>query len=250
MTNAFVLNVHDLDASGKSFSAPLEADWLARALADCNMGPIPGGPDGSVAVRYSRSGDDVVVNGRVRARVVTPCVRCLEPVEIPVDAELALLFVPTASTKAATLHRHAAPGEEVEFTSDEADTEVYDGEKVVLDPYVREALLLEVPAFPLCSEACPGIAPPPPAEGAEARAETIDPRLAPLLALRSKRQAPSLVPHQRETHRGRSEAKNHALEEQNAARPARQGRRPQPQPLPQLQRVHGSAPGLRLVRVL
>ena len=35
----------------------------------------------------------------------------------------------------------------------------YDGETVVLDPFVREAILLEVPNFPLCSEDCAGIQP-------------------------------------------------------------------------------------------
>ena len=41
----------------------------------------------------------------------------------------------------------------------EADLDEYDGERVVLDPFIREAILLELPSFPLCSEACPGIAP-------------------------------------------------------------------------------------------
>lgn len=46
---------------------------------------------------------------------------------------------------------------EYEFSSEEAEIDEYDGERVVLDAFVREALLLELPSFPLCSEACPGI---------------------------------------------------------------------------------------------
>lgn len=46
---------------------------------------------------------------------------------------------------------------EYEFSAEEADHDLYDGENVVLDGFVREALLLEVPNFPLCSEDCPGI---------------------------------------------------------------------------------------------
>ena len=49
--------------------------------------------------------------------------------------------------------------DEYEFDSEEADLDEYDGERVVLDPIIREAILLELPSFPLCSEACPGIAP-------------------------------------------------------------------------------------------
>lgn len=47
---------------------------------------------------------------------------------------------------------------EYEFSASEAEYDLYDGETVVLDPFVREALLLEMPNFPLCSEDCPGIA--------------------------------------------------------------------------------------------
>lgn len=46
---------------------------------------------------------------------------------------------------------------EYEFSSEEAEVDEYDGERVVLDAFVREALLLELPSFPLCSETCPGI---------------------------------------------------------------------------------------------
>ena len=55
---------------------------------------------------------------------------------------------------------------------------------MVLDPFIREAILLEVPNFPLCSDACPGIR-----RADLERAEpapAIDPRLAPLNALRER----------------------------------------------------------------
>ena len=50
------------------------------------------------------------------------------------------------------------------------------------DEFVREAILLELPQFPLCSGSCVGI-PPASAAGPD---KSIDPRLAPLGALRSK----------------------------------------------------------------
>jgi uncharacterized protein len=76
---------------------------------------------------------------------------------------------------------------EYEFASDEAEHDTYDGDTVVLDDFIREALLLELPNFPLCSEACPGIRPVEPAEdaGSAVASERIDPRLAPLGALRA-----------------------------------------------------------------
>ena len=76
---------------------------------------------------------------------------------------------------------------EYEFAPEEAEHDTYDGETVVLDDFIREALLLELPNFPLCSEACPGIRPAEPAPGVEPSApgERVDPRLAPLGALKA-----------------------------------------------------------------
>jgi uncharacterized protein len=60
-----------------------------------------------------------------------------------------------AGVRAAAAAKATLP--EYEFSSEEAEVDEYDGERVVLDSFVREALLLELPSFPLCSEACPGI---------------------------------------------------------------------------------------------
>ncbi len=92
----------------------------------------------------------------------------------------------TPSTRPKTRHSPAkAKDEEYEFTSGEADVDTYDGETVVLDGFVREAILLEVPNFPLCSEGCPGILSRGRASGPQKRrVARIDPRLAPLGALR------------------------------------------------------------------
>jgi uncharacterized protein len=81
------------------------------------------------------------------------------------------------------------PGEEHEFTSDEADQDTYEGEEVDLDRFVREAILLESPIFPLCSDACRGIGPPPssPLSNGGSKAGAIDPRLLPLVELARKR---------------------------------------------------------------
>ena len=79
---------------------------------------------------------------------------------------------------------HHFEPEEVELSAEDLERDTFDGETVVLDPFIREAILLELPNFPLCSDACPGIRPGP-AESAP-EAERIDPRLAPLGALRAR----------------------------------------------------------------
>ncbi|RYE89476.1 MAG: DUF177 domain-containing protein [Myxococcales bacterium] len=75
----------------------------------------------------------------------------------------------------------ADEGDEFEFAASDADLDVYSGDEVALDPFVREVLLLEVPPFVLCKEDCRGIAPPPPSGEDRDQEASIDPRLAPLL---------------------------------------------------------------------
>ena len=62
------------------------------------------------------------------------------------------------------------------------DTIRYEGEHLVLDDVVRDAIVLEIPMMPLCSASCPGIERPPLAEDASDR--PIDPRFAALLSVK------------------------------------------------------------------
>lgn len=171
-----------VDVDGLPFEAELSRKWLDHMLKDAGMRGSEQSEAGSVRGRLSRSGRDIVVRGKIRTAVEVDCVRCLRPAEINVRAELALLLRP--ATRAELRARQKAPGvQEYEFNAHEAEIDTYDGENVVLDDFVREAIILEVPSFPLCRESCPGI---PSAPGAAEPREEIDPRLAPLSAFRKK----------------------------------------------------------------
>lgn len=208
------ITANDIDSAGLEVDAELPVTWLDSELADADVNAVA---SGHVTARLSRSGKCVVVRGRVTAEVTAHCARCLDPTRIALDGELSLLLSPIASHKpvkparthakgahgalppagapsaeraASAKERRPAPRDpEYEFTTEEAETDTFDGETVVLDGFLREALLLELPNFPLCSEACAGIRPPAAAPSGNALAEAkkpLDPRLAPLGALRAK----------------------------------------------------------------
>jgi uncharacterized protein len=212
------ISVGDLDAAGKQFVFPLRAAWIRGVLEDHEA--TSSGQDGLLDVRASRSGNDIVVHGTLKASLVVPCARCLDPVPLEIDEQLSLLFVPgkvtppPAAKKSESGDGHGvspakkgkpkskkADVEEYELGAEDADTLPYDGEVVILDDVVRDEMILETPIFPLCREDCPGISPPPakPSEAvdgssAEPQGEAkagrdadIDPRLLPLLGLRGKR---------------------------------------------------------------
>jgi uncharacterized protein len=173
----FAVPVMGLDAGGKSIDFPIRASWIRATLQDTPVATAAeGGADGSLSLRVSKSGTDVVVRGALKADLVVPCARCLEPAKVAIRESVSALAVPRAAM------REAGPGDEDgDLAPEQADMIPYDGETLVLDDLVRDELLLGVPMIPLCSEGCAGISPrsgEPPAE------ESLDPRLRPLLRLK------------------------------------------------------------------
>lgn len=181
---AFVVSASELDAAGKEYRRAIPNPWLRSAFEESDATPLG---DGEIDLRISKSGPDVVVHGRAKAEVELPCARCLEPARVTLEPRISVLMVPAAKMREA--HRRGAPDHEPserehEMGAGEADVLPYDGENVVLDDLVRDDLLLEMPMIPLCSEGCPGIPSVPESAGGSAN---IDPRLAPLLALKKQK---------------------------------------------------------------
>jgi uncharacterized protein len=106
------------------------------------------------------------------------CGRCLDEIEVPVDARFELRYVPQVESEAEA---------EREIVEDDLTTSFYrEGMLDVID-MLREQFQLALPMKPLCAELCRGLC----AEcGANLNRTTcgcepkwIDPRLAPLKAL-------------------------------------------------------------------
>ncbi|MFZ1863772.1 MAG: YceD family protein [Polyangiales bacterium] len=174
--SAFVLQIQDLDESGRDWSFAIGEDWLASALADTEL--RAGSRDARLTVHAQRNGQDVLLQGRIEAQLIATCARCLGDALLDVDLALAALFSPE--------HLRPDDSDEVDVRLDEVNRDYYAGREIVLDPMVREYLLLEAPMKPLCSEACEGIAVPehirPPEDVFGESAP--DARFAPLLKLK------------------------------------------------------------------
>jgi uncharacterized protein len=194
---------NDIRTEGIAVDVELSPSWLLAQLREAGVPEIgvPGaglsvpegdGPAVRVKGRLSRSGNDIVVRARVRTAVAVPCVRCLDPADVHVDAEMSLLLQPSRveTRRGPDARRGRRPNgdeDEYEFSAAEAEVDVYDGETVVLDDFVRELILLEIPSFPVCKDDCPGLG-----QGhravsellQEQRSSEVDPRLAPLGAFR------------------------------------------------------------------
>ncbi|HEX6309155.1 MAG TPA: DUF177 domain-containing protein [Longimicrobiales bacterium] len=140
--------------------------------------PLPWRFEGPVDLRadVQQAGADVVVRGRLTAPASLSCRRCLEPVAFELDEELTFLY------------RAGVSGVEAEAE------EVYPlperGHELDLGPAVREHVLLAVPQFVTCDEACRGFCPRCGTNLNEASCDCVveeeDPRWAALRRLRSE----------------------------------------------------------------
>ncbi|HEY2515159.1 MAG TPA: DUF177 domain-containing protein [Polyangiaceae bacterium] len=178
MNPEFPIPITDLDAGGREYTFPVRPAWVRGALEDTDA--TASTTDGELDVRVSKSGHDIVVRGRLKAELSLHCARCLEPFPIRLDQEITALMMPASEMRAL----QNGDGER-DGASDDLDVMTYSGESIALDEMVRDELVLEIPMIPLCSEDCAGITPPPEA-GAQSEEQAIDPRLAPLLRLKTR----------------------------------------------------------------
>lgn len=117
--------------------------------------------------------EGVLVSGTAVAPIEGECSRCLDPISADdhdVEVEFTELF--------------AYPDSITEETTDEDEIHRLVDDKVDLEPVVRDALVLALPAAPLCQEDCAGLCPDCGGRwadlGPDHRHETIDPRWAAL----------------------------------------------------------------------
>jgi uncharacterized protein len=92
------------------------------------------------------AGDEILVQGRVTARLSFVCSRCLTPFEFPVASRFDLVYLP-----------EEIDGLSDELTDEKIDQMSYSGRQLDLRAVVLEQLNLTFPAKPLCAPGCEGI---------------------------------------------------------------------------------------------
>lgn len=205
--HAFTVRVADLEYGDREIDEEIPMAWLETAFAGSEA--LPRGP-GRLSATVAKSGRDVMVRGHAVAAVSMPCARTLDPVDVDLDAQIFLLLTlaspaPSPAAKRPRRQKEAAPQKTAkqrrdgpkaapppeELEDSDAARDTYDGEEVVLDGFLREFLLLELPMVPLRpdlrSDGATGISGPSiPDAPSEQTGKEIDPRLAPLAAIASR----------------------------------------------------------------
>ncbi len=192
----FSVLVSDVEREEQERTWDIPTEWLDSALAESDAEQT--GKTGRLTALVMKNGSQFLVRGRIEVQVSLPCARTLEPAVYDLRPELFLML--SRSSGAGSARRRVRPkrtedaeAEEAVLTEEDAAHDTFSGETIVLDPWVREQVLLDLPMFPLRSdlrlERSPAIASPPESPAAPS---ALDPRLQPLKDLADKMKAQSV----------------------------------------------------------
>jgi uncharacterized protein len=114
----------------------------AAAPADLGAGMIgiPKGADLQLQVRLEGVSEGTLVTATVTAPLAGECARCLEEFTSSIQVRLQELYTYDGNAE-----------------DDDSDGYQMHGDLLDLEPALRDALVLELPLSPLCSQDCPGL---------------------------------------------------------------------------------------------
>ena len=140
--NPWVVELRELGRRAGSMqeldrTIPAPADWKIEVIG------VPAGEPVQLDLRLESVMEGVLVSGEVTAPLVGSCARCLEPIEDTLQLDVQELFAYSGST--------------TEATSDEDEVRLVEGERIDLEPMVRDAVVLSLPLAPVCDEDCAGL---------------------------------------------------------------------------------------------
>ncbi|MCF1595972.1 YceD family protein [Streptomyces muensis] len=151
--NPLVFDTHEL---GRRPGALQRLTREIDAPKDFGIQGVVGVPEGApveLELRLESVMEGVLVTGTARAQAEGECVRCLEPLQLDVEADFQEMFsYPDADDRGR--HHSAEPGDDAE---DDEDRLFLEDGLFDLEPVLRDAVVLALPMQPVCQEDCPGL---------------------------------------------------------------------------------------------
>ena len=152
--NPLVFDTHEL---GRRPGALQRLTRTIDAPKDLGIQEVIGVPEGDpmkLDLRLESVMEGVLVTGTARAPLTGECVRCLEPLELQLEADFQEMFsYPDADDRG---RPKAEPADDAE--EDEDMLFIEDG-LFDLEPVLRDAVVLALPMQPVCRETCEGLCP-------------------------------------------------------------------------------------------
>jgi uncharacterized protein len=159
-SQVFQFNTHELPRrAGEMKEYQLDLEILEPVGVP--LVAVPAGDVIEVDMRLESVAEGILLSADIYAIAKGECIRCLDPVEITVERKIQELYryEPT-NDKGGKRKKHSSRTD----TSDEIDLDAVDelwldGNEMNLEIPIRDAVVLDLPINPLCSEECLGLCP-------------------------------------------------------------------------------------------
>ena len=155
--SAFLLSTHELPRrAGEMREFELDVDAPFRVGV-----PLIAVPEGDlieVDVRCESVTEGILVTADIYAVAIGECIRCLDPIELPVDRKIQELYRYEPTDDKGRKSRKKREEEDLDDL-DAEDILYVEGEQVNLELPILDAIVLSLPVNPLCDEDCLGLCP-------------------------------------------------------------------------------------------
>jgi uncharacterized protein len=146
---AYVIDTHELGRSPGSSGELTRLVQAPHAIGNDVIAILEGSPI-EFSMRLEAVVQGVLITGQASAQASGECVRCLEPLTIPLEIRFQELFTYEPDSKG---HRR-----EIDLDDEDPLPELID-EMADLEPAIIDAAVLNLPNQPHCRPDCPGLCP-------------------------------------------------------------------------------------------
>ena len=132
---------------GKDLSLDLPKEAIASLMAEVAEGE----PSDTLRLQlhlHRGLAGKIEVTGSLSGVWSIACGRCLCPLSIPIASTIQATYLPQTQRPS---------NDELELQEDDLNIDFYQGDTLSLTDLLREVLLLDIPAYPLCGEDCVGL---------------------------------------------------------------------------------------------
>ncbi|MEN6371988.1 MAG: DUF177 domain-containing protein [Armatimonadota bacterium] len=129
---------------GKTYHYDIREQCFENEDFRC-ISPITG------AIDFTNTGRLIIVRGNFSTTVELDCSRCLEKLTLPVEVKV--------EEQLPIKNFLIEPVEDEDFEEEEEVSSFFENNIFDLSEYIRQAIVVQLPIKPLCSDACKGLCP-------------------------------------------------------------------------------------------
>jgi uncharacterized protein len=137
-------------------------DWIKGQPKRDALGapdPDPEAGEGRAELDLYADGSHAFASGTFKGYLTVACSRCVGPVRLDLAETLKVTFMPPSEMPKDDDEPPATAEDGAEVAEGDLDLFPFDGDKIDLEPLMREQFVLAIPYAPLCKEDCKGLCP-------------------------------------------------------------------------------------------